>query len=76
MYCSVFFRWQRGAISGVGLRPLGCWECRLKFRQSHVCLSLAVCCQVEVSASSWSLVQEGPTGCGVSIILRVWMCPR
>jgi hypothetical protein len=25
-----------------------------------------VCCQVEVSATSWSLVQRSPTGCGVS----------
>jgi hypothetical protein len=26
-----------------------------------------VCCQVEVSASGWSLVQRNPTECGVSI---------
>jgi hypothetical protein len=25
-----------------------------------------VCCQVEVSATSWSLVQRSPTDCGVS----------
>jgi hypothetical protein len=25
-----------------------------------------VCCQVEVSASGWSLVQRSPTDCGVS----------
>jgi hypothetical protein len=32
------------------------------------CLSLVrvVCCQVEVSASGWSLVQRSPTECGVS----------
>jgi hypothetical protein len=24
------------------------------------------CCQVEVSATSWSLVQRSPTECGVS----------
>jgi hypothetical protein len=32
------------------------------------CLSLVsvVCCQVEVSATSWSLVQRSPTECGVS----------
>jgi hypothetical protein len=24
------------------------------------------CCQIEVSATSWSLVQRSPTGCGVS----------
>jgi hypothetical protein len=34
----------------------------------HGCLSLVsvVCCQVEVSASGWSLVQRSPTECGVS----------
>jgi hypothetical protein len=34
----------------------------------HGCLSLVsvVCCQVEISASGWSLVQRGPTDCGVS----------
>jgi hypothetical protein len=25
-----------------------------------------VCCQVEVSATNWSLVQRSPTDCGVS----------
>ena len=70
MYCLVSLRWQRGAVLGVGLRPLGCCDCRFTLRQSHVqvCLSpvSAVCCQVEVSASSLSLVQEGPTECGAS----------
>jgi hypothetical protein len=34
----------------------------------HGCLSLVcvVCCQVEVSATGWSLVQRSPTECGVS----------
>jgi hypothetical protein len=33
-----------------------------------VCLSVVsvVCCQAEVSASGWSLVQRSPTDCGVS----------
>jgi len=26
-----------------------------------------VCCQVEVSATSWSLVQRSPTDCGASL---------
>jgi hypothetical protein len=30
-----------------------------------------VCCQVEVSATSWSLVQRSPTECGVSISVIV-----
>jgi hypothetical protein len=29
-------------------------------------LMSVVCCQVEVSASGWSLVQRSPTECGVS----------
>jgi len=29
-----------------------------------------VCCQVEVSASSWSLVQRIPTDCGASLWYR------
>jgi hypothetical protein len=37
-------------------------------RGMDVCLSLVsvVCCQVEVSATSWSLVQRSLTECGVS----------
>jgi hypothetical protein len=36
--------------------------------QWHGCLSvfIVVCCQVEVSARSWSPVQRGPTDCGAS----------
>jgi hypothetical protein len=38
-----------------------------KSRRGHGCLYLVsvVCCQVEVSATSWSLVQRSPTDCGV-----------
>ena len=55
----------------MGLRPLAYWDCGLKSRRGHGCLSLVsvVCCQVEVSATSWSLVQRSPTECGVS---KVW----
>jgi hypothetical protein len=31
-----------------------------------VSLVSVVCCQVEVSATGWSLVQRSPTECGVS----------
>jgi hypothetical protein len=34
-----------------------------------------VCCQAEVSATSWSLVQRSPTDCGVSQMC-VTMKPR
>jgi hypothetical protein len=49
-------------------RPLAYWDCGFESRLGHGCLSLVsvVCCQVEVSATGWSLVQRSPTECGVS----------
>jgi hypothetical protein len=40
-----------------------------KSHRGHGCLSLVsvVCCQVEASATSRSLVQRSPTDCGVSL---------
>jgi hypothetical protein len=35
-------------------------------RGMDVSLVSVVCCQVEVSATGWSLVQRSPTECGVS----------
>jgi len=29
-----------------------------------------VCCQVEVSATDWSLVQRSPTDCGESCVIK------
>jgi hypothetical protein len=48
-----------------------------KSHRGHGCLSLVnvVFCQVEVSATSWSLVQRSPTDCGVSQIFVI-MKPR
>jgi len=42
--------------------------CGFEFRRGHGCISVMniVCCQVEVSATSWSLIQRSPTECGVS----------
>ena len=42
--------------------------CEFEYRRGHGCLFVVsvVCCQVEVSASGWSLVQRSPTECGVS----------
>jgi hypothetical protein len=40
-----------------------------------VCVVFVVCCQVEVSATGWSLVQRSPTDCGVSQMC-VTMKPR
>jgi hypothetical protein len=56
------------AVCSVGLPPHACWDCGFESRRAHGCLSLmsVMCCQVEVSASGWSLVQRSPTACGVS----------
>jgi hypothetical protein len=52
---------------GVGLWPSACWGCRFESRRGHGCLSFmsVMCCQVEVSAPGWSLVQRSPTECGL-----------
>ena len=59
------------AVLGEGLRPLAFWNCLFESRRGHECLSfsIVVCCQVEVSAMSRSLVQRSPTDCGVSLCL-------
>ena len=59
-------------VWGLGLRSLACWDCGFESRLGHGCLSLVkvMCCQVEVSASGWSLVQRSPTECGVSVIVK------
>ena len=56
------------AVSGVGLRPLAYRDRGFESHRGHGCLSVVsvVCCQVEVSAKSWSLVQRSPTDCGAS----------
>ena len=54
---------------GVCLRPLACWDCGFEYRRGHGCSSVVsvVCCQVEVSATSSSLVQRNPTDCAASL---------
>jgi len=56
-------------VYGVGLRPLACWDCWFESRWGQGCLSRVsvVCRQVEVSATSLSLVQRSPTDCGASL---------
>ena len=51
------------AVQVVGLRPLACWNDEFESRWGHKCHSLVsvVCCQVDVSASGWSLVQRVST---------------
>ena len=48
---------------GVGLRPLACWDRGFESHRGHGCLpvSSVMCCQVEVSATSRSLVQRSST---------------
>jgi hypothetical protein len=49
-------------------RPLVCWDCRFESLRWHGCLFRVsvVCCQVEVCATVWSLVQRRPMECDVS----------
>ena len=51
-----------------GRRPLPCWVLGFESHRGHGYLSVVsiVCRQVEVSATSWSLVQRSPTDCGAS----------
>ena len=52
-----------------GLRPLACWDRGFESHRGHGYLSIVsvVCCHVEVSATSWSLVQRSPTDCAASL---------
>ena len=51
------------------LWPLACWDLGFESHRGHGYLSVVsvVCCQVEVSATSWSLVQRSPTDCAASL---------
>jgi len=67
-------------LSKACLQQLTCWDCGFESCSGNGCLSLmnVVCWQVEVSASGQSLIQRGPTECGVSefdceaSIMRPW----
>ena len=50
-----------------------CWDCGFEYCRRYGCLSVvsAVCCQVEVCVTSWSLVQRRSIECGVSD-LETW----
>ena len=60
------------AVEDVGLRPFTCWDRGFESRRGHGRLSVVsvVCCQVEVSATSWPLVQGSPTDCGASLSVK------
>ena len=51
------------AVWRVGLWPFACWDCGFESHLMHGWISVmsAVCCQVEVCATSWSLAQRSPT---------------
>ena len=55
--------------AAAGLWPLTCWDGGFESHQGHGYLSVmsVVCCQVEVSATSWSLIQRSPTDCAASL---------
>jgi hypothetical protein len=52
-----------------GLWLLALWDLGFESQRGHGYLSvvIVVCCQVQVSATSWSLVQRSPTDCGASL---------
>ena len=63
----------------MGLGPLTCWHYGFESRLGYEFLSLlsAVRCQVEGSAMGLSLVERGPTDCGVSEYdVEVWTMRR
>ena len=57
------------AVYGVGVLLLACCDRGFESHRGHGCLSVVsvVCCQVEVSATDWSLVQRSSTDCGASL---------
>jgi hypothetical protein len=57
------------AVKGVGLRELAGWNCGFESQPGHGYPSVVsvVCCQVEVSVTSWSLVQMSPTDRGAPL---------
>jgi hypothetical protein len=60
-------QWPRGLRrSSAAARLLRSWDW---IPQGYGCLFVVsiVCCQVEVSATSWSHVQRSPTDCGASL---------
>jgi hypothetical protein len=61
--------WRVLATHSTGRRPFTYWNRGFEPHRGHGYLSVvsAVCCQVEVSATSWSLVQRSPTDCAASL---------
>jgi len=62
------FQWPRSLRRGSAVACL--LGLRVLIPPVHGCMFLfsVVCCQVEISATSWSLVQRSPTDCDVSVV--------
>jgi hypothetical protein len=58
------FQWPRGLMRRITARLLRSW---VRIPLGAWMFVLCVCCQVEVSATSWSLVQRSATYCGASL---------
>jgi hypothetical protein len=63
-------QWPRGLTRrSSAARLLRSWVRISPVAWMFVCCECFVCCQVEVSATDWSLVQRSPTDCGVSLCM-------
>jgi len=64
-------QWPRGLRRrSTAARLLGLWV-RIPPGAWMSVVSVVCCCQVEVSATNWSLVQRSPTDCGASLCV-IW----
>jgi len=60
-------QWPRGLRRmSAAARLLRLWV-RIPPEPGYLSVVSVVCCQVEVSATSWSLVQRSPTDCGATL---------
>ena len=68
-------RWPRGLRSVCESSCLKGLRVRNPAEGMYVCVSVlsAVCCQVEVCASGWSLFQRSPTACSVTVWVWLWI---
>jgi hypothetical protein len=61
-------KWSRGLRRrSAAVRLLRLWVRIPPVAWMSVCCECCVCCQVEVSTTSWSLVQRSPAVCGASL---------
>jgi hypothetical protein len=61
------------ALYGVGLLPLACWDCGSESYRG-MSVMIVACCQVEVSATGWSLLQGTSTE-SVASLCVIWKPP-